>query len=116
MESMEQLIVMHKCSLPMICLLLLFSPTVAQQNQRNGSTKTEAELTYQPPLVPIELSVNSNGEAAIKLAPKCVTPLGTFGAGKGVSAVSTDNNTYIVFRTPATKKGTLSNQKGDIVL
>ena len=98
------------------CLLLLLGATVAQQNQRNGSTKTEAELTYQPPLVPIELSVNSNGEAAIKLAPKCVTPLGTFGAGKGVSAVSTDNNTYIVFRTPATKKGTLSNQKGDIVL
>ena len=82
------------------CLLLLLAPAIAQQNQREDSTETETELTYQPPLVPIELSVNSEGEAAIKLAPKCVTPLGTFGVGKGVSAVSKDNNTYIVFRAP----------------
>ena len=72
----------------LICFLQLFTPAVAQQRQRDDSVQNESELTYQPPLVPIELSVNSKGKAAIKLAPKCVTPLGTFGAGEGISAVS----------------------------
>ena len=41
----------------------------------------EAEVGYQPPLVPVKISVNTNGDIKVKLSGSYATPVGTFFVG-----------------------------------
>ncbi len=71
---------------------------VAQEKAESQKTLRTTELTYKPPILPIELAINSRGEPSIKFSPECSTPIGTFGIGGGVAAVNNDGNTYLIFR------------------
>jgi len=51
------------------------------------------EFGYQPPLVPVRISVNSRGEVSASASYTWVTPLGTFDIGGGVS-VNTLRNKF----------------------
>ena len=48
----------------------------------------EAEVGYQPPLVPVKISVNTNGDIKVKLSGSYATPVGTFFVGGGVTVAS----------------------------
>lgn len=47
--------------------------------------QTVIEVGYQPPVVPVRISVNSRGEVGISASYEIVTPIGTFDLGGSVS-------------------------------
>ena len=48
----------------------------------------EAEIGYQPPIVPVRVSINTNGELKIGLSGQVVTSIGTFDIGGDVNVAS----------------------------
>ncbi|GAB4403390.1 MAG: hypothetical protein OHK003_31240 [Anaerolineales bacterium] len=55
--------------------------------------QADIEIGYQPPYVPVRISVNSRGEVNAEASYEWVTSIGTFDIGGGVS-VNTLRNTY----------------------
>lgn len=53
----------------------------------------EVEFGYQPPIVPIRVSINSNGELKVGFSGQVVTPIGTFDV-EGGSAISLIRDRY----------------------
>ncbi|MCL4529105.1 MAG: hypothetical protein M1282_06805 [Chloroflexi bacterium] len=49
------------------------------------STGTTAHVGYQPPLIPITVSIDSNGNLQVEWEGSIQTPLGTFSAGVSIS-------------------------------
>lgn len=47
--------------------------------------EADVELGYQPPIVPVRISVNSHGRVSAGFSSKVVTPIGTFDIGGSVS-------------------------------
>ncbi|MCL4824375.1 MAG: hypothetical protein KJZ57_09175, partial [Anaerolineales bacterium] len=45
----------------------------------------EAEIGFQPPIVPVRVSINSSGELKVGFSGQIVTPIGTFDVGGGAT-------------------------------
>ena len=88
---------MSKClkkpSLVLTLIALAFGPATTAVAQ------DRTELTYRPPLIPLELAIDSSGTPSVKFSPEVATPLGTFGVGHGSSSIEANQDFYIVFRT-----------------
>lgn len=63
-------------------------------------TETQGSVYYQPPILPIQFAIDTNGRLSVTASGVFVTPLGTFGVGGGISAVpgSRHNTCFIVRR------------------
>jgi hypothetical protein len=48
----------------------------------------EVEIGYQPPMVPIRVSINTHGELKVGLSGRYTTPIGTFDIGGGMTVTS----------------------------
>lgn len=57
-----------------------------------------ASATYQPPLIPVTISIDSNGKLSVRAAASCVTPIGTFGVGGGVKETTPSTGTFFIVR------------------
>lgn len=54
--------------------------------------EADVEVGYQPPIVPVRISVNSHGRVSAGFSSKVVTPIGTFDIGGGVSVNALRND------------------------
>lgn len=50
-----------------------------------GNSDPEVEIGYQPPVIPVRVSINTRGELKVGLSGNIVTPIGTFDIGGGMS-------------------------------
>jgi hypothetical protein len=50
-----------------------------------SAPEPEVEIGYQPPIIPVRVSINSHGELNVGLSGQVVTPIGVFDIGGGVS-------------------------------
>jgi len=48
----------------------------------------EVEVGYQPPLVPIRISINTSGDIKVELSGSYATPIGIFDVGGGITIAS----------------------------
>lgn len=57
-----------------------------------SACQPEAEIGYQPPYIPVRISVNSRGEVNAEASYEWVTSIGTFDIGGGISVNTLRNN------------------------
>jgi hypothetical protein len=64
-----------------------------------ASTKADGGVGYKPPILPVKLSMDSNGKISISGDKELVTPIGTFSIGATYSLPHNESGTiYVVLR------------------
>ena len=60
-----------RCVLPLVLCVFIFGVRAEAQIQ--------GEITYRPPVIPIQISLNASGQISVSASHTILTPWGSFG-------------------------------------